>query len=362
MFNLLIVDDEPVIVDGLALLDWESLDINKVYKATSGIQAISVIKENRIDIVITDIRMPDMSGLELIELVNDETLRKFIILSGYAEFEYAKQAIQLSVCKYLLKPVSDNEIMDAVSDASQSIRNNRRFFVEIMDEMPLIEANMEVIPFDILYDKPQLIDLLNYGNWQEAEDKLKEIFQLLEVERYQSHEFLLQAYFMICNTFTHYSHKNGYFLTDIIGNQIQQMHEAAYNGSIHQLEKVALNIFEKIKTNFKKDPLNSHQPIVEQVNQYINKNIYRDISLQEVADHVYLHPAYLSKIYKAETGKSFSDFVFNRKMEEAAIRLRKSNEKVYKIASGIGYKDPSYFIKKFKEYHGVTPQEYRLYI
>lgn len=362
MFNLLIVDDEPVIVDGLALLDWEELGVNKVYKATSGKRAISVMKENRIDIVITDIRMPDMTGLELIESVNDETLRKYIILSGYAEFEYAKQAIQLSVCKYLLKPVSDNEVMEAVSDAIQSLQSNRHFFVEIMNKMPSIETNIEVTPFDILYDNPQLLDLLNYGNWEEAEDRLREIFQLLEVEKYQSHEFLLQAYFMICNTFTHYSHKNGHFLSDLIGNQIHLMHEAASNGSIHHLEIVTLNIFEKIKLNFKKDAPNSHQPIVDQVNQYINNNIYKDISLQEVADHVFLHPAYLSKIYKAETGKSFSDYVFNRKMEEAAIRLKKSNEKVYKIASGIGYKDPSYFIKKFKDYYGVTPQEYRLYI
>ena len=362
MYNLLIVDDEPVIVEGLALLEWNQLDVNNVYKATSGKQAIHIIEQNQVDIVINDIRMPDMSGLQLIESIKDENVRKFIILSGYAEFEYAKQAIHLSVSKYLLKPVPDKEIMDAVSDAIQSIQSsNRQFFVEIMDKMHQIETDMEIIPFHILYDKPQLLDLLNYGNWKEAEDRLKQIFQSLKVERYQSHEFILQAYFMICNTFTHFSHKNGYFLTDVIGSQFHAMHEAAYNGSISVLESVTLEILAKMKSNFKKDLINNHQSIIEQVNQYINNNLDKDVSLQEVADHVFLHPAYLSKIYKAETGKSFSDFVFYRKMEEAAVRLKQSNEKVYRIAKGIGYKDPSYFIKKFKEYYGVTPQEYRLY-
>src|SRR5690606_37196351 len=139
-------------------------------------------------------------------------------------------------------------------------------------------------------------------------------------------------------------------------------HEAASNGSIYHLEIVTLYIFETIKLMFKTDAPIGYQPIVDQVNQYITDYITKVISLHVLPYNVCLRLAYISKIYKAETGKSFSEYVFNRKMEEAGNRLKKSNEKVYKIASGIGYKDPSYFIKKFKDYYGVTPQEYRLYI
>ncbi|KRG11892.1 hypothetical protein ACA29_13390 [Lederbergia galactosidilytica] len=197
MYNLLIVDDEPFIVEGLAILDWERIGINKVYKATSGEEALTVIQENSIDIIITDIQMTDMSGLELIESLSNDRVRKFILLSGYAEFEYAKQAIHLSVCDYLLKPVADEVVMEAVQDAIQSIRNDRRFFHEIMKKIPFFtESDLDVIPFDILYDKPQLLDLLNVGNWDGAEERIKEIFAQLRIGDYQSHEFILQAYFI----------------------------------------------------------------------------------------------------------------------------------------------------------------------
>lgn len=361
MYNLLIVDDEPFIVEGLAILDWDRIGIKEVYKATSGEEALTVIQENSVDIIITDIRMADMSGLELIKSLGNGQVRKFILLSGYAEFEYAKQAIHLSVSEYLLKPVADEEVMEAVSDAIQSIQKDRHFFQEIMEKIPLFtESELDVIPFDILYEKPQLLDLLDAGNWNGAEEKVKEVFTQLRIEEYQFPEFILQAYFMICNTFTHYSHKNGYLLTDVIGNQIHSMHESAYTASINDLQQVSLEIFAKLKVNFKKEKVTNHQSIVEQVNHYVNINLFKDISLQEVADHVYLHPAYLSKIYKTKTGKSFSDFVFIRKMEESALQLKNSNKKVYLIANEVGYKDPSYFIRKFKEFYGVTPQEYRL--
>lgn len=361
MINLLIVDDEPWIVEGLASLDWGKLNIQNVYKETFAQKALQVMKDHPIDIVITDIRMPDMSGIELIASASKGRVRKYIILSGYAEFEYAKQAMQLSVCDYLLKPVPDEEIMGAVANAIRSLRNDQRYFEELMNNLSLIEDVLVVSPFDFLYQKPQLIELMEYGNWDGAEKKISDIFTQLEKETHYSHEFILQVYFMICNTFTYFCRKHGYLLTDIIRSEFHLMYQRESKDSIHVFKEIALDIFLKIKTNIKKEKNDNHFTVIEQVNQFIDDHLNKDISLQEVANHVYLHSAYLSKIYKDRTGKTFSECVYSRKMEKAAALLNESNEKIYMIAQAVGYKDSSYFIKKFKDYHGVTPQEYRVH-
>lgn len=92
MYNLLIVDDERVVVDGLAKnIDWEGLNIDKVFKAYNGKEAIEIINKRRLDIVIADIKMPEMTGLELAKQIREKwPLVKVIILSGYEESEIIK--------------------------------------------------------------------------------------------------------------------------------------------------------------------------------------------------------------------------------------------------------------------------------
>lgn len=359
--RLLIVDDEPLIVEGLASMEWEKLNIDHVYKATSGEQALQIIESQTIDIVITDIQMPDMTGLELIASASRSRKRKYIILTGYADFEFAKQAIKLSVHEYLLKPVSDEELLKAVSKAVNSIKIEQETFNEIMRDLQPVEHDIDIKAFNFLYENPQLINLLDSDNWDLAEEKLIEVFKQLTLEKFHYHEFIIQAYFMICNTFTYYTHKNGHFLVEIIGSKFNEMHHAAAKGSVQKLREVTFDIFRRLKEEFKKEKEKSknHQTVIDQVNIYVNSNLHNEISLQEAAESVYLHPAYLSKLYKAETGRSFSEFVYIKKMTEAANQLTHGNKKIYEIAMAVGYRDTSYFIRKFKEYFSFTPQEYR---
>ncbi len=110
--NLLIVDDEELIRQGLkARLEYLGIDVDKIFEASNGNEAIEVVKNHTVDIVVTDIRMPDMDGLTLIrEVQKIEKNIQFVVLSGYAEFTYAEQAIRLGVKSYLLKPVSNEEL------------------------------------------------------------------------------------------------------------------------------------------------------------------------------------------------------------------------------------------------------------
>lgn len=110
--NLLIVDDEELICQGFrARLEYLHIHTDEIFESSCGREAIEIVKENPVDIVVTDIRMPDMNGLTLImELQKLKADLQFVVLSGYAEFSYAETAIRLGVKAYLLKPLSNEEL------------------------------------------------------------------------------------------------------------------------------------------------------------------------------------------------------------------------------------------------------------
>ena len=117
--NILIVDDEQLIRQGLrARIEYLGIDVDEIFEAENGLMALRLQEEHPIDVVITDIRMPDMDGLELIqEMQKKNNQIKFVVLSGYAEFSYAETAIRLGVKAYLLKPVSNDDLKAAFDKA-----------------------------------------------------------------------------------------------------------------------------------------------------------------------------------------------------------------------------------------------------
>ncbi|WP_163539884.1 response regulator [Gracilibacillus sp. YIM 98692] len=118
MYKILLVDDEINILEGISeLVDWEKCDTELIGKASNGIMALDLIKEQVPDIIITDIRMPGMDGMELMEKVHDQYPQiQFVILSGYNEFEYAKTAMKFGAKHYLLKPSNEHKIFAALEE------------------------------------------------------------------------------------------------------------------------------------------------------------------------------------------------------------------------------------------------------
>ncbi len=123
--KVLLVDDEPFIRKGLAaLVDWTAEGYIIAGEASGGASALELLSQDAYDLVITDIRMPDMDGLELITRArrNGVSQTKFVLLSGYYDFEYAKKAIQYGCCDYMLKPVKKTELLGVIRHIREELR------------------------------------------------------------------------------------------------------------------------------------------------------------------------------------------------------------------------------------------------
>ncbi len=143
MLKLMIADDERMIRESIStLIDWKSLGIELIGTCSDGIEAYNMILDETPDIVLTDIRMPGLSGLELVSRISQTDLStQFIILSGFGEFEYAKQAMKYRVHHYLLKPCNEGQIIESMKDVVKEYYH-RRAFQDLKDRQKALTDNL----------------------------------------------------------------------------------------------------------------------------------------------------------------------------------------------------------------------------
>lgn len=136
MKKVMIVEDEELILQGIKnIVDWERLDLNLVHMAHNGPEALRMWEQEPVDIIITDIEMPEMSGLELLrEIRRKEEYVRFIILTGFDEFEYAREAIRLDVENYILKPIDEEELERQLIQAAARLDELEKKKIRYIDE------------------------------------------------------------------------------------------------------------------------------------------------------------------------------------------------------------------------------------
>jgi len=126
MLKILIAEDEDIIRKGLVFtIDWLSMDCVVVAEASDGEDGLQKIIEYKPDVVITDIKMPKMDGIEMVRQALEHVKFKSIILTSYTEFEYAKKAIELKAYDYLVKPIDENKIIEVIQGLHDQLDMNR---------------------------------------------------------------------------------------------------------------------------------------------------------------------------------------------------------------------------------------------
>lgn len=163
-FHLLIVDDEAPIRKGLShFIDWGGIDCVVDDTASDGLEAIEKLSEHSIDIIITDIKMPDADGIALAKYVHENHPEiMVIILTGYADFTYAQTAIAYNVVEFLLKPTSKESLVHAVQNAQKQIISSKKQNLSAREEIAFLKERLLQELTDAPFRESLCVKLENY--------------------------------------------------------------------------------------------------------------------------------------------------------------------------------------------------------
>ncbi|TBL77323.1 response regulator [Paenibacillus thalictri] len=155
MFSMLLVDDHKHLVESMAqTIPWDQFEIIHVYTAYSSEQALDIMTAHEVHILVTDIRMPGISGLELIQQARELAPGiNCILLTGYAQFEYANQAIKLQAIDYLVKPVRDEELIRSVRGITEKLKLRLQEQAELQRLQETLDRQVPQLRADLLAAK-----------------------------------------------------------------------------------------------------------------------------------------------------------------------------------------------------------------
>lgn len=158
MYNVVICEDEDIIRKGLMFsFDFHSLDLLVVADFDNPVSCLEYLKTNKVDIIITDVKMPLMTGLEMINKIEDRKKYEFIILSGYSDFDYAKKAISCGVTEYLVKPLDHELLKISLNKAITNLKEK-----DLINKAKFQVKNLSLVYKDINYEDEFLQDFINF--------------------------------------------------------------------------------------------------------------------------------------------------------------------------------------------------------
>lgn len=251
MIKVVIVEDEIIIRRGLALtVPWDKFGCVVVGEARNGLQGKKMIDDLKPDIVITDVRMPKLDGINMIRQIVEEgeVSCEFIIISGYSEFEYAQQAVKLGVRDYLLKPVDDKELENTIKNLTMLIREKKKDnalknYILQMGE-PKLGFFREYISDQKVGSKQQyVLDAIEYINKNYTKDiNIKDVAEYLALsESYLSRLFKKETGYTFVEYLTNYRIK---IAIELLKDHRNRVYEVA--------QKVGFNDSRYFSTIFKK--------------------------------------------------------------------------------------------------------------
>jgi two-component system response regulator YesN len=347
MVKVVLVEDEYVVREGIKKIDWESHGYEFCGEASDGEMALPIIREYEPDIVITDIKMPFMDGLELAGRIRKGYPNiQIVILSGYEEFSYAKEAISLGVAKYLTKPIGANELLKELDEIKEGIEKKK-----LDKEPPVIESG------DIgSIDRNRLFAFLKTGDVSGAERFADEFIDSIGDKALNSMVFRQYAVMDIYFAVTEFVAGLGYD-KELIEAPDSSISNSGGNDSFREY---CLRIISQVVGLRDSVSRSKYKDVVDKVIDYIAEHYSdEDLSLNILAEYVRFSTNHLSTIFSQQTGEPLSKYLIEYRIKKAKEELKCTSKKSSEIALDVGYRDPHYFSYMFKKITGMTPTQYR---
>lgn len=397
--NILFIDDEVATINILKKhFNWDNLQADHVMYCYNAKSARKIVTENAIDIVICDIEMPQESGLHFLFWLKEEyPYIERIILTAYPDFNYANKAIDIGVYRYLLKPVSFDELSRTIRDAANNVRKQKKekmvkFYTDLIGEniLPFRQnidyairnRGLQGIPLEPLtilqmHFKGDCHMEQHAGNYLFAiENVAAELFPEDIIFVNNGHEL----FWIVRKQWTDSEavEKCGYFLESIrpylrfrkfivYSNNVQLTELSERTNALRSVteedisparEIVNISEMNNEHASFgsEEDPAGE---AIFKVKQYISNHLEENISRQELENLVHLNVDYLNRIFKSVTGYTLMQYVqYYRILASKRLMMEKRTVSIADIAVEVGFDTPSYFSKIFKKWVGMTPQEY----
>jgi len=408
--KVFLADDEIVVREGIReSFPWDETPYTLVGEAPDGEMALPIIRDTNPDIVITDIRMPFMDGLELCKVLKEQMpWIGIIVLSGYDEFEYARQCIQLGVREYLLKPINASDLREVLDKVSAQLKAERK----TLEHAASLRARMES---DGRFLKEKLIASLfaDEAVEEDAPNVLKQLstmgasvfapFYVVIDAAFSPTATGQQASGTLADSSSGIVHatssRTGSRLL-VLGNTAEEAEERAYAFStslVRELERLDCkairvgigDIVEDPKDIIKSfkaarhirhllvdrndmystilgvremgDVTDDKTPsVISDAKLYMSQNFTNaNLMLQDVAKAVNMSNSRFSTVFSQQTGQTFTEYLIYLRLSKAKELLKTTGIKSSQIARDVGYNDAHYFSYIFKKNIGLTPSDYR---
>lgn len=392
MYRVLIADDEDIICRGLASMVSMRPELEVVALAEDGEVALEKAKETLPDMMFVDINMPFLNGLEFIEKVQDilpDVL--IIIVTGYDDFEFVQKALQLGAADYVLKPVMEKEFFEVLDKAIKKldIMDNSRNYINWMEEQ--LEQNKARMIDDffnsLLREKMTDVQLKKYMGYLKIQVPIPYAVTVLHVcsdherDTYQNDYMwylaccdVIQKCFKDCSEALCFQTEEGAIavISKIFLEQqwkeLEQKMDSTFASCLDAKVELVQNqgdslsnlpdVFKRTMEIYKERT--HYSEIVLQTISIIRKQWEdSELSLQSVADTLFVSAPYLSRMFHRETGENFASYLTRKRINEAKLLLKNTNLKMYEIAQRTGYTSQHYFSNAFKKAMGMSPADYR---
>lgn len=349
--KIVIADDEVLVRKGISMsIDWKTLGIDEVFEASDGQQAYEIIKKNQIDILLTDIKMPKMGGIELLEKVRIMSpYTVCIVLSCMNDMEYVREALKFNrAIDYIPKlTMSTDELQSVIKRALGYVQERAG------DQR---NEGLHLAPFFTGEEETKLRHVMEYGSQQEIEECLHRILDradILKTEWRKSDEWE-----DVVNVFVSIGKKYEIYKKDVY---MEELHRAlARANNKPEFENSLLRMAYAIREEVEQARRESYDLGVSTAVKHIKEHYMENLKLKDVADVSGMSEAYFSRLFKKVMGEGFSTYLNNCRIEEAKRLFLKKRMTVQEVAEAVGYTNAAYFTQAFKNAVGISPKAYQL--
>jgi two-component system, response regulator YesN len=349
------VEDEPWTRELIKkFVNQADLNIKVVGEADNGEDGWRIIQERNPDIVIMDMQMPLLDGIELLRFL--ETARpniKIIVLSGYDDFKYTRQAVRSGAVEYLLKPVDPEQLKQAMQLCMEGLEHHRRQITEVL--VTLLPEMLAVLN----EYKKNVAAHLNELAAKSIEESLVECIHHLDSHFKCGSPQWLRVYHEFLITLEQFVAMEGLELNDVLREKFLQAHAPTQLVASDVLQALLAIYGEAIESILARRKDRKKVNLL-QIFDYVQQHYADAISLETLAHRFYLSKEYLSKMYKLQFGENMMEQIVRLRMESAKTWVMQDSHQIKHIAKRVGYEDVSYFHKIFKKYYGISPSKMRL--